>query len=274
MKKVAYIVDMNWYIHRVFFTTKYLAANPAQNMCYRLLSMICKDAIACKANHILLAIDGEHVFRHDIYPSYKANRGGKAVSGPAGHEPYEHLASISKFFKRLSFPVVQLEKYEADDVLCSVATQFDGHVVVGTADKDSYQYLSDHVCMYNSAAKPNPEFIREEDVVDKIGLPASLALDYQTVIGDPIDNVPRLYSIAKTKKALLEHGSFKKWWAADKELRLAVAPAALKLNRKLVKLVGTIDCEMPASPKKLAGIDNRSYSDWFEFMNPKTKSLF
>jgi DNA polymerase-1 len=268
VKDTAFVVDSNWYLHRIFHTTNYEARDPARNVSIRLLSMVCKDALAVRAKKVLVALDGNDVFRHKLYTDYKANR---HKEGPS---PYDHVDYLLEFFNDIGIPVAHLSAYEADDILCSAATQYDGPVVLGTRDKDMYQFMTPRIRMYNSSAKPDPVFVSLDDIESKFGVPSTLALDYQTLIGDGIDNIPSLMAPARAKKGLLLHGSFKAWWKADADLREELDPAEIRLNRKMVKLVSTLDVT-PAKPKrsKMSNLPAQ-YHVWMDFIYPKTKSLF
>lgn len=264
----AFIVDCNFYLHRIFHTTNYEARDPARNVSIRLLSMVSKDALAVKAKKVLVALDGNDIFRHKLYAGYKANR---HKEGPS---PYDHVDYLLEFFNDVGIPVAHLSAYEADDILCSAATQYDGPVVLGTRDKDMYQFMTSRIRMYDSSAKPTPAFITAKDVEGKFGVPSELALDYQTLVGDGIDNIPSLMKPARARKGLIEYGSFKAWWREDPDLRQELDRDEVKLNRKMVKLVSTLDVT-PAKPKrsKMSNLPAQ-YHAWMDYIHPKTKSLF
>ena len=266
---IAFLVDVNFYLWRIFSTTMYEAKDPAQNVCNRLLSMVCREAMAVRAKSLLLCLDGGSVFRYKLYPEYKANR--KREDGPS---PYDHVDYIIAFFGRLGFPFSHRSAYEADDLMCSGAKNHPGQVVLGTRDKDMFQFLDDRVCMYDSSAKPEPQYIRAEDMHKHFRVPPSLCLDYQTLVGDKVDNVPVLMLPAQARKGLLLHGSFQAWWKADKELRSMLDPEAVRLNRKLVKMVDSLDVR-PSRPARSTehGL-SKAYYDYLDFVYPRTRSLF
>ncbi len=99
------------------------------------------------------------------------------------------------------------------------------------------------------------------------------------LVGDDIDNVPRLMTPAKVKAGLKKFGSLKKWLAKDKEFykTMKAQAKALNLNRKLVAM----RLDLPVK-SKLSGVDwcsdleemPQSYVNYYEFCNPRTHSLF
>jgi len=265
-----FVVDGNWYLHRVFYTQKFESANPALSISRRFVSLVCKDALAVKAKTVLVAFDGERVFRYQLDKQYKGNRVGKDEKGV-----YDHLGFLLEYLARCGLPAIQLSKYEGDDILCSVATQNE-NVVVGAGDKDGYQYLREGIVMYNSVIKPEPRLITHKDVERIFGVPPHLCLDYQTLVGDKGDNVPSLLGPKTAQKGLVEHGSLKKWLVADKKVRAQLRPDKdrLALNRKLVRLVP--DLKVPIKAIKWSSDSElpKAYFEYKQFANAKTRSLF
>ncbi len=232
--------------------------------------MICADAMATKCDRLLVAFDGDKVFRFKLYPKYKGERG---ASSPA----YDYLDALKTYLSKAGVPVFHFQEYEADDVLASVATQC-RNVICGTRDKDSHQYLKEGVELYDSGAKPKPILLTHEQVQKIDGMTGAQFLDYQTLIGDKIDCVPQLVSPAKAKKGILNHGSLKKWMAKDAEFRAAMTEIREEflLNRKLVKM----KTDLPVRP--FVSVNWAPYSEDFpkkyfeykDFCNPKSKGLF
>jgi DNA polymerase-1 len=271
-KEVTLAVDASWFLHRIFHTTKYQARDPGLNTAKRLIGMICKDALAVKAKKVLVAFDGNDVFRYKVDPNYKGTRNRE------GPSPYDHLDQVMSILADVGIPFHYESAYEADDIMCSVAVQNDGVTVLATADKDAFQYMTKNVKMYNSSGGEST-WVLHTDVEAKFGVPPSLALDLQTLLGDKVDNVPQLVSRMKAINGLKKHGSLKEWWSADKSLR-KIGQAAVKKNRKLVRMVRTINVAPSSIEKKdkmgLAELSwlPASYMEYHAFVHPKTKGLF
>lgn len=283
-----FAVDGNWYLHRIFHTQAE-SADIQKAVAYRFVSMVCKDALAVKAKRVIVAFDGGNIFRYKLFKDYKANRRAEmedvdliqnrdGLVSDSG--PYVYLESVMTALSDMGIPCVQFSEFEADDVLCSLASQYTD-VVIGGKDKDAFQYLTPNVCMYDSSAKtkgkPTPKYTRHTDIESQFGVPPELCLDLQTLVGDETDNVPQLVPKAKAKKGLLKWGSLKSWIANDPELRkiLRKSKAQLYLNRKLVALRSDIVVDVPnitwrSNDRKLP----LAYVQFKDFSNPKSKGLF
>lgn len=268
-----FAVDGNWYLHRIWHTQPDAAKDLTNLLTRRFLGLICRDAMATKRDNLVVAFDGDKVFRFDIYPGYKGERG-------EGSKVYDYLDALTTYLAAAGIQVIHLQKYEADDVLCTIAAQ--GPVVIGARDKDAYQYLDAGIELYDSSfkvsGKPSPKFIRHRDIPSLLGgLSARQSLDYQTLIGDKIDCVPQIVTPAKARKGLLKHGSLQAWLSNDAEFKaeLKAVKDKLTLNRKLVKLVA--DLPIKVKPIKWNSDLERfpqAYADYKAFCNPKSKGLF
>ncbi len=285
-----FVVDGNWYLHRVFHTQNEGSKDPGAAMAYRFAAMVCKDALAVKAKRILVAFDGNNIFRFRLSKEYKANRREDKEDVDLLHNKegmvsdegvYQHLELVMSYTAELGIPVVQYSEYEADDVLCSVAAR-NPDVVIGGRDKDSCQFMRKKgLGFYDSSfkvkGKPAPRMIRYEDVEKMMGVPPELCLDLQTIIGDGVDNIPQLYPKAKSIKGLKKWGSLREWLQGDKEFAklMRKSKAQLYLNRKLVALKSDIKVDIPniewrKSHPKLP----LAYVHLKDFCNPKSRGLF
>lgn len=153
-----------------------------------------------KADVLVIAFDmpGD-TFRHTLYTEYKAHR----PEMPVDLQP--QIPLIQKYVAALGIPLIGLEGYEADDVLACLAKQVDdagGECLLVTSDKDCRQLITDRVKMYN---------IRKNEMLDKTGLLASWGIrpdqvvDFQSLVGDSVDNVPGIHGIGeKTATTLLQ----------------------------------------------------------------------
>lgn len=261
-------VDGNWVLHRAYHVTAKVEPEKRASSIKRLfISMCCKDAIAFKANRMLVAFDGARIFRYKVFPAYKGNR-----EQDSSGTPYDYLEGLIEYLEYLGIPYLQNHKYEADDVLCSLAKQHTDPVGISTRDKDAYQYVRAHVTLIDSTQDP-PRKVRYEDVERLFGLPPERCLDLQTVLGDKIDNIPQLVSRAKAIAGIKKHGTLASWVNAEpatfkgKKKQLAV-------NRTLVRLVP--DIKLPSTLVKWNKTANEvaAYIAFREFANPKTKGLF
>jgi len=268
-----FAADGNWYLHRVIHTQVFESKDEQLSQASRFLAMVSKDAAMVKAKRVAVAFDGSKIFRYKLYSDYKGNR-TKDKDGSA--DVYAHLQFIKDYLGSAGFHVIQKSIYEADDILCSLAS-IESDIVIGTKDKDANQYLRSGMFLYDSSAKPEPVKTRAEDVITKFGLSPDQWLDYQTLIGDNIDHVPNLMNKDKVKAGLLAHDSIRMWAKADPKFRkwLTQNVDAVRLNRKLVKLVSDIDLGPVPDVKWSSDPDfTKAYHEFRNVANSKTKGLF
>lgn len=254
---------------------------------YNFLGLMMKDACATNASHVLVAFDGSHLFRHEIFPEYKANRTGKSSTvhldnDGGGAEIYSYLPHVRSFLESAGIVWMQNKRYEADDALASAAVQYGGlpdtKVIMASKDKDGYQSLRSNVVAYDSTSEP-PVYITVDVAEKKKGIKVEHMVMYQTLIGDKIDNIPALKSPQAAKKVINTWGSFKAWFDNSKEERawLRANQAKLQLNRMLVEM--QTDLMLPElSELVVPKLDRqnmpRAWYAYQSFRYPKTKGLF
>lgn len=178
-------------------------------------------------------------FRDEIYPEYKAKRSEM----PAELSP--QFPMIRRMIQALGIPIVELDGYEADDVLATIAHQVDaagGECVVVTGDKDCRQLITDRVAIYN---------MRKDQMYDAAALLADWGIrpdqviDYQTMVGDSVDNIQGIPLIGpKIARELLNQydtleGIFAnadKIAGAKRKQNILEAQPRAALTRQLVRL--------------------------------------
>jgi DNA polymerase-1 len=159
-----------------------------------------------QAEHAVCVFDAKGpTFRDEWYPAYKAHR------PPMPDDLRSQIEPIHEVVKLLGWPVLEVPGIEADDAIGTLAkvAAASGHkVVISTGDKDLAQLVNAQVSLINTMAKP-PEVLDIPGVVAKFGVPPERIIDYLTLIGDAVDNVPGVDKVGpKTAvKWLAEHGS-------------------------------------------------------------------
>ncbi len=263
-----FAVDGNYYLHRVWFTIsnkhKLKKEVLGRIMAKKMLDFVCTDYSKLGATHCVVAFDGGQNFRYDLYPMYKANRnsdgdGSKArdrgEDGLGSKELYQYLPQVIKLLKRAGIPVIQHPKYEADDILASLA-QLPTNVVLGTRDKDLFQILNKHTRLWYSE-KGVGHFITLQDALKKWGLEQSQFIEYQTLLGDSGDNVPTIPFRKRTgpktiQKLLVEHGTIKGIYAngTPQERKILIEhQKQIRINRQLVSMVTDVLRPRPSQLK-------------------------
>lgn len=291
-------VDSNWYLHRAYHTMH--TNQPIEiAMPYRLVGMICGDALATKSQYVCAAFDGPKVFRHDLFPMYKSGRNGGVSSASdaenadaSEQDVYRLLPHIYDLFAKIGLVYYQPRTYEADDVLRSIVAKYSKKysIVAGTIDKDAYQYLKPGVRLYNPSAKDKagnkkPVYITHEDADRKFGVPANRMVDYQTLVGDKIDSIPPIpgYGPDRAKKVIEQFATLQDWYAqstGDLRVFIRAHMEDLRRNRKLVELSTECVPPHPISEWRLPKTKPedkylpRAYHDYHAFLYPKSKGLF
>ncbi|OTP78774.1 DNA polymerase I [Caballeronia sordidicola] len=123
-------------------------------------------------------------FRDDWYADYKANRPSMPDDLSKQIEP------IHETVRALGWPLVMIEGVEADDVIGTLAVAAEKRgmkVIVSTGDKDLAQLVTDHVTLINTMSN---ETLDRAGVLNKFGVPPERIVDYLSLIGDTVDNVP------------------------------------------------------------------------------------
>jgi DNA polymerase I len=153
-----------------------------------------------KPDYIAVAFDTGKTFRDKIFPAYKGTR----AKMPDDLSP--QIGRIRTMIDALNIPRLEMEGYEADDVLGSiarVAAQQGLGVKIITGDRDLLQLVNERTTVYLAGDDQN--YITDEDVVKKLGVPPSQVVDYKALVGDKSDNIPGVAGIGeKTAIALIQ----------------------------------------------------------------------
>lgn len=142
-------------------------------------------------------------FRDEWYPAYKANRSPMPDDLRSQIEPVHEVVSL------LGFPVMAVTGVEADDVIGTLAQEAARQgieVIISSGDKDLSQLVDAHITIIDTMNGKRRDI---EGVTQEFGVPPHLMLDYQTLVGDAVDNVPGVPKVGpKTAvKWLTEFGS-------------------------------------------------------------------
>jgi len=203
------LVDGSSYLYRAFHAMPDLRTTRSEptgalhgvlNMLRRLESDYQAQDVAFKA--CVFDAKGK-TFRDDWYPQYKANR------PPMPDDMVSQIEPLHAAITALGWPLLMVDGVEADDVIGTLARQAAAQgvgVVVSTGDKDLAQLVGPHVQLVNTMSN---EVLDEAGVVAKFGIPAERIVDYLTLVGDTVDNVPGVEKVgAKTAvKWLKQYGS-------------------------------------------------------------------
>ncbi|MET0208453.1 MAG: 5'-3' exonuclease H3TH domain-containing protein, partial [Burkholderiaceae bacterium] len=216
-KPLMLLVDGSSYLYRAFHAMPDLRGPQGQptGAIHGMVAMLQKLRDDAGAEHAACVFDAPGpTFRDEWYPEYKAQR------APMPDALREQIEPIHEVVKLLGWPVVSVPGIEADDAIgtLSCAAAKAGHpVIVSTGDKDLSQLVNDKVTLINTMAKP-PELLDAAGVMAKFGVPPDRIIDYLTLIGDTVDNVPGVDKVGPKTAA--------KWLAEFGSLEGVIAAAA------------------------------------------------
>ncbi|PID74642.1 MAG: DNA polymerase I, partial [Desulfobacterales bacterium] len=149
--------------------------------------------------YMAIAFDSKgNVFRHDLYPEYKANR------PPMPEDLREQIPLIKEFVNSANLLLLEQPGVEADDIIATAVKNFTAKgkkVIVVSGDKDLLQLVNDDVVMFDPMK--NKEYT-PDDVQKKYGVSVDKLLDFFALVGDSADNVPGVPGVGpKTAEKLI-----------------------------------------------------------------------
>ncbi|WP_019139531.1 DNA polymerase I [Noviherbaspirillum massiliense] len=206
MNKTLLLVDGSSYLYRAFHAMPDLrnAEGAPTGAIYGMINMLRRLRNDYGAAYIACVFDAKgKTFRDDLYAEYKAQRAAMPEDLVRQIEP------IHEAVRALGWPILMVEGIEADDVIGTLATQATAHglkTVISTGDKDLAQLVNEHVTLINTMSN---EKLDREGVIAKFGVPPDRIVDYLTLVGDTVDNVPGVDKVGpKTAvKWLNQYGS-------------------------------------------------------------------
>ena len=181
------LVDGSSYLYRAFHAMPDLrnGAGEPTGAIYGMVNMMRRARSELKADHIACVFDAKgKTFRDEMYPEYKAHR------SPMPEDLVKQIEPIHAMVKALGWPVLMVSGVEADDVIGTLAcqaTQAGWETIISTGDKDLAQLVNPSVTLINTMTN---EKLDIDGVKEKFGVPPELIVDYLSIIGDAVDNVP------------------------------------------------------------------------------------
>ena len=174
--------------------------------------------------HIGVAFDPKGgTFRHREYPPYKAQRQATP------EEITRAVPIIKQLLEAYRIPVIEVADFEADDVICTLATQAAAQGIdtyMMTPDKDYGQLVGEHVWQYRPAhGKGEPEVLGVAEICAKHGIVSpEQVIDMLGLMGDSSDNIPGCPGVGpKTAQTLIaQFGSIEGLLAHTDQLKGAV----------------------------------------------------
>ncbi|MDE0343472.1 MAG: DNA polymerase I [Deltaproteobacteria bacterium] len=242
---------------RAFFAlpeTLVTSSGQVTNAVFGFTSMLFKLESEERPDAVIACMDkGEPQFRLDQYPAYKAGR-DETPQTLRGQFPL-----IREVLEALCLPVVELEGYEADDLLATLARrgrEAGHHVIIVSGDRDCLQLVNDDVTVLMTR-RGVTDMIRYDPamVEERYGVAPERWTDFAALKGEQADNLPGVPGVGdKTAARLLEkygdiEGIIEHADELTPKIRKGIEECAdqVKLNRKLGRLLDDVPLETDAS---------------------------
>ncbi|MFW6150261.1 MAG: DNA polymerase I [Chloroflexota bacterium] len=205
------LFDGNALLHRAFHALPPLTVSRTGEMVnavYGFANTLLKVLADYHPTHYAVAFDRPApTFRHDMFKEYKSQR-------PAAPEELKtQIQRVHELVRAFNMPVFELDGFEADDVLGTLARQargLDVHTIVVTGDNDMLQLVMPDVRALTPRGYFSDTILYDEDaVLQKYGVRPEQIPDYKALVGDPSDNIPGVPGVGpKTAARLIQqHGS-------------------------------------------------------------------
>jgi DNA polymerase-1 len=215
------LVDGSSYLYRAFHALPELKSPRGEpsGAIYGVLNMLRRLSADVPAAARACVFDAKgKTFRDDAYPEYKANRPSMPEDLAGQIEP------LKKAVEALGWPVLTVPGVEADDVIATLAEEAKRrgwHCVISTGDKDLAQLVDAQVTLVNTMSneKLDPAGVRQ-----KFGVAPERIVDYLSLTGDAVDNVPGVEKVGPKTAAkwIQQYGSLDAVMAHAAEISGAV----------------------------------------------------
>jgi DNA polymerase-1 len=187
MQKTLLLVDGSSYLFRAFHAMPDLRSPDGQatGAIYGIISMLRRLRKDYPAAYMACVFDAKgKTFRDDLYAEYKAQR------PPMPEDLASQIEPIHEAVRNMGWPILMVDGVEADDVIGTLAVDAVKQglqCIVSTGDKDLAQLVNQNVTLINTMSN---EKLDIDGVMTKFGIPPNRIIDYLSLIGDTVDNVP------------------------------------------------------------------------------------
>ncbi len=229
-----------------------------------------------KPSHIAVAFDHGKTFRHEVFSEYKAQR-------EATPEDIKlSIPIIKEILTAYHIPILQVEGYEADDIIGTIAKQAEGDgmdVYMLTPDKDYAQLVTDKIHMYRPRHGGGYEDMGPKEVCAKYGIDStSQVIDLLGLMGDSSDNYQGCPGVGEKTavKLILEFGSIERLLSRTSELKgkmrekVEGAVEDIKLSKYLATIRQDVPVTTPLDQMQVQEPDKEKLKEIFSELEFKT----
>ena len=266
------LIDGSGFIFRAFHALPPMTRSDGTpvNAVFGFTNMLARLLQNHEGTHLAVIFDaGRTTFRNDLYDKYKAQR----PEPPP--ELIPQFALVRDATAAFGVPAIELANWEADDLIASYAcsaTAAGWRTTIVSSDKDLMQLIGERVMMQDPI-KQKP--IGAAEVMEKFGVPPSLVVEVQALMGDSVDNVPGVPGIGPKTASLLiqEFGTVEAVLAAAPSMKpskrrdmLIEHADAARMSRKLVELACDVPLPVPLDDLRARDPDRPTLVAWLHAM--------
>ena len=275
-----FLIDAYALIYRSYYAfiksprinSKGLNTSAVMGFCNTLNEVLTKE----KPTHIGVAFDHGKTFRHDAFPEYKAQR------EETPEDIKLSVPLIKQVLEAMRIPILQVDGFEADDIIGTVATRFgaDGiETFMLTPDKDYGQLIGPNVFMYRPRHGGGYEILGEKEVGEKYGIPTpAQVIDLLALMGDSADNFPGCPGVGEKTAAKLinQFGSIDNMLQHTDEIKgklrekVENAVEDIKMSKFLATIRTDVPMELDLDELKVEQPDETKLRAIFEELEFKT----
>ncbi len=197
------VLDSNSLINRAFYALPNFSNRKGQftGAIFGYMNMLLKLIDEYKPDYIIATFDRHApTFRKQMYQEYKAQRKGMPDELRAQIEPMKEV------LRAMDIPILEMDGYEADDIIGTIAKTYKDQTYIVTGDRDSLQLVDDSTTVLltrkgvSEIEAFTPQYLKET-----WNMVPSQIVDLKSLMGDTSDNIPGVPGVGeKTAKDLLE----------------------------------------------------------------------
>ena len=269
MSKHLYILDASSYVFRAYHAIGLLTNSKGfpTNAIFGFINMFNKFIMETKPEYFVAVFDsGGKSFRNEIYDDYKANR------GEAPEDISLQFPKIIEYLKLRGICVMSQENFEADDIIGSLSKKYQAKnkITIISGDKDFTQLINKKTIMLDTMKNRVTD---EKEVLSKYGLKPEQMIDYFSLVGDSIDNIPGVRGIGpKTALSLIDKfktldNLYKNIKKIDKERiknLLEENKELAYISKELVTINTNLEITDDFNQFKISSSNNQELNDFFK----------
>lgn len=261
-------------IRNPIITTKGKTTNAQYGFTNTLLDLINKE----NPTHLAVAFDtSAPTERHIEFEGYKAQR------QEVPEDILSAIPDIKEIIKGFNLPVIEMDGYEADDIIGSLAQKAEKQgykVFMVTPDKDFGQLVTDHILIYKPGYQGGSvEIMGKKEVCDKWNIKnVNQVIDILGLMGDASDNIPGIPGVGEktAAKLLAEYETLENVLANADHIKGALGNKVREgkdlaiMSKKLATIITNVPCEFHEEEFKVKPVNKEKLKEIFTELEFKT----